>query len=106
MGAGTATADQSKRIQLLAPLLDTLESTTVILKAFTDATGNQLVNEKLATKRAEFVRQQMMEKYSLSEEGFNIEIHLSEKSGSKPNPLDRRVDIILTNKTNEEIAIQ
>lgn len=96
-GSATASAAQRVKLAVLRTAVGGGENTRIELKAFTDATGNINVNETLSRKRAAYVKAYLVQHHKIPEENITVTVNPSSKAaGGVPNPLDRRVDVIIT----------
>jgi outer membrane protein OmpA-like peptidoglycan-associated protein len=57
------------------------------------------VNEALSKKRAEYVKNYLVQQFNVPDENIEVSINPSSNaSGRVSNPLDRRVDIVINSK--------
>ena len=94
-GSAVLTNDQIKKITPFAQVAAKNPDATVQLKGFTDPTGNPAVNQAIAKKRSEFVRNLLTTRFKISENRIAADDPSEVAAGrtKKPNPLDRRVDL-------------
>lgn len=95
LGAVKATDQQLNGLEALDNLIRTSGIRTVKLDAFTDATGNRQINERIAQSRARFVRDVLQSQYQIAQQNFDVQVHVKQGAKGKANALDRRVDISL-----------
>ncbi|HZH64159.1 MAG TPA: OmpA family protein [Flavisolibacter sp.] len=98
-GSASASAAQRTKLTRLRPALEGSDAISIELKAYTDATGNLQVNEALSKKRAEYVKNYLVQQFNVPDENIEVSINPSSNaSGRVSNPLDRRVDIVINSK--------
>ena len=94
-GSAVLTNDQIKKITPYAQVAVKNPDAKVLLKGFTDPTGNPAVNQAIAKKRSDFVKDILKTRFNINESRIVAdEPVLGETDrNKKPNPLDRRVDL-------------
>ncbi|MEJ7768739.1 MAG: OmpA family protein, partial [Chitinophagaceae bacterium] len=96
-GSATASVAQQSKLASLRSAIEGNNNIVIELKAFTDATGNIKVNETLSKKRAAYVKNYLIKHYKLPDENITVNINPSSNAaGGISNPLDRRVDVLVT----------
>ena len=102
----TALKPASKtNLENLAVILQKYEDTEVLLEGHTDSTGSLEYNMALSEKRAEAVAQylvaQGVDRGVISTTGLGPDFPVADNSNSEGRQLNRRVDVILPNLTQE-----
>lgn len=94
-GSVVLTNDQIKKITSFSQVAAKNPDATVLLKGFTDPTGNAAVNQAIARKRSDYVKNLLTTRFHISENRIGADEPSVSEAGKtkKPNPLDRRVDI-------------
>ena len=94
-GSAVLTSDQIKKITPFAQVALKNPTAKVQLKGFTDPTGNPAVNQAIAKKRSEFVRNILTATFNIDESRIVADEPVAgdPDKTKKPNPLDRRVDL-------------
>lgn len=91
-GATTLIAAEKAKIKAVAMAAKKNEQARLLITGFTDGTGNKAVNEAVAHRRANSVRQVLVQDYGLEPGRLVIKTRLA-APGKGANPLSRRADI-------------